>query len=110
MLLGVSSATNWECALDSRTVIFSTPTPLKGTCRWSDRYFGVAGQGLPHHLQFRTGSQDRMVETMQSFGQGFFGRNAEDQYSLEIEIESPAVNSTECRSGQKWGLSCGVLN
>ncbi len=45
---------------------------------------------------FRTGSQDRMVETMQTFGYGFFGRKSEEQYSLEIEIEATGVNATEC--------------
>ena len=32
---------------------------------------------------------------MEAFAQGFFGRNSELQYNLELEIESAGVNSTE---------------
>ena len=33
------------------------------------------------------------METMESFAQGFFGRNAESQYSLELEVEG-SLNAT----------------
>ena len=32
---------------------------------------------------------------MESFAQGFFGRNAEKQYSLELEIESSGLYTSE---------------
>ncbi|RSH79544.1 uncharacterized protein EHS24_001596 [Apiotrichum porosum] len=48
---------------------------------------------------FRTGSMDRMVETLEAFGQGFFGRNSENQYSASIAIESAGYNATVYPSG-----------
>ncbi|BEJ06208.1 hypothetical protein CcaverHIS641_0307300 [Cutaneotrichosporon cavernicola] len=50
---------------------------------------------LPTRLsQFRTGSIDRMVETMEAFGQGFFGRDSNKQFSMTIAIESNGINAT----------------
>lgn len=43
---------------------------------------------------FRTGSIDRMVETMEAFGQGFFGRDSDKQFSMSIAIEEKGVNAT----------------
>lgn len=43
---------------------------------------------------FRTGSIDRMVETMEAFGQGFFGRDSQDQFSMSIAIEAEGINAT----------------
>ncbi|GMK53584.1 hypothetical protein CspeluHIS016_0101700 [Cutaneotrichosporon spelunceum] len=43
---------------------------------------------------FRTGSIDRMVETMEAFGQGFFGRDSDKQFSMTIAIENKGVNAT----------------
>lgn len=43
---------------------------------------------------FRTGSIDRMVETMEAFGQGFFGRDSQKQFSMSIAIEEKGINAT----------------
>lgn len=37
-----------------------------------------------------------MVETMETFGQGFFGRDADRQFSLEIAHELKGVNASVC--------------
>jgi hypothetical protein len=47
-------------------------------------------------IQFRTGSIDRMVETMEAFGQGFFGRDSDKQFSMTIAIENKGTNATVC--------------
>jgi len=39
-----------------------------------------------------------MVETMEAFGQGFFGRDSDKQFSMVIAIEAPGINATVCKS------------
>ncbi|ODN74231.1 hypothetical protein L202_07676 [Cryptococcus amylolentus CBS 6039] len=43
---------------------------------------------------FRTESQDRMLRSAQNFATGFFGYPSEEQYNLEVTIESPGFNNT----------------
>lgn len=43
---------------------------------------------------FRTESQNRMLRSAQNFATGFFGYPAEEQYNLNVIIESPGFNNT----------------
>ncbi|GFZ52138.1 hypothetical protein JCM24511_09911 [Saitozyma sp. JCM 24511] len=43
---------------------------------------------------FRTETQDRMLKSAQNFAAGFFGIPAEDQFNLEVMIESKGFNNT----------------
>lgn len=41
-----------------------------------------------------------MVETMETFGQGFFGRDADKQFNMQIAIEEKGINATVCECPQ----------